>query len=87
MIYVADDTNLDTVITAVNALLSLIFLVDFTYRLFTTESKSRYFWRQFGWADLLASLPFPQAKIFPRLASSTCSDSFGNTASSRSLAA
>jgi voltage-gated potassium channel len=63
MIYVADDTNLDTVINAVNALLSLIFLVDFTYRLFTTESKSRYFWRQFGWADLLASLPFPQAKI------------------------
>ena len=46
-----------------NALLSVIFLVDFTYRLFTAESKSRYFFRQFGWADLLASLPFEQLKI------------------------
>ena len=46
-----------------NALLSAIFLADFTYRLFTAESKSRYFFRQFGWADLLASLPFEQVKI------------------------
>ena len=46
-----------------NALLSAIFLVDFTYRLFTAESKSRYFFRNFGWADLLASLPVEQLKI------------------------
>ncbi len=46
-----------------NGLLSVIFLADFTYRLLTAESKSRYFFRQFGWADLLASLPFEQAKI------------------------
>ena len=31
--------------------------------MFTAESKSAYFFRQFGWADLLASLPFEQAKI------------------------
>ena len=46
-----------------NGLLSVIFLVDFTYRLFTAESKTDYFFRQFGWADLLASLPFEQVKI------------------------
>ena len=46
-----------------NVLLSVIFLADFTYRLLTAESKSRYFFRQFGWADLLASLPFEQVKI------------------------
>lgn len=63
LIYVADDPNLDTVIDAMNALLSAIFLGDFVYRLLTTRSKSRYFFRQFGWADLLASLPFPQAKV------------------------
>ena len=63
MIYVAKDPNLDTVINALNALLSIIFLADFVYRLFTAESKSRYFLRQFGWADLLASLPFPQFKV------------------------
>ncbi len=63
MTYVADDPNLDTVIEALNGLLSIVFLADFTYRLATAGSKSSYFFRQFGWADLLASLPFPQAKI------------------------
>ena len=63
MMYVADDPNLDTVIEAMNWLLSIIFLADFTYRLSTAASRSGYFFREFGWADLLASLPFPQAKI------------------------
>jgi voltage-gated potassium channel len=63
LLYVVADPNLDTVITALNWLLSAVFLADFIYRLFTAESKTRYFFRQFGWADLLASLPLPQAKI------------------------
>ena len=63
MIYLADDPNLDTVIYALNGLFSVIFLGDFTYRLFTADSKARYFLREFGWADLFASLPFPQAKV------------------------
>ena len=46
-----------------NAIFSAIFLIDFTYRLFTAPSRSAYFFRHFGWADLLASLPFPQFKI------------------------
>ena len=33
------------------------------YRLLTAESKSKYFFRQFGWADLLASLPLPHFKV------------------------
>ena len=28
----------------------------------TAPSKSKYFFRQFGWADLLASLPFEQLR-------------------------
>jgi voltage-gated potassium channel len=63
MMFVAEDPNLETVIEAMNWLLSIIFLGDFTYRLLTSDSKSRYFFRQFGWADLLASMPFPQAKF------------------------
>jgi len=63
MKYAAKDPNLDTVIEAMNWLLSIIFLADFIYRLITAGSKSSYFFRQFGWADLLASLPFPQAKF------------------------
>ena len=63
LLYAADDPQLNKVLWVMNVPLSAIFLVDFTYRLFTTESKSAYFFRQFGWADLLASLPFEQAKI------------------------
>ena len=63
LLYVADDPQLNKIIWVMNVLLSAIFLVDFTYRLLTAESKSGYFFRQFGWADLLASLPFEQAKI------------------------
>ena len=63
LLYVIDDPNLDTVLVVMNGILSVIFLADFTYRLFTAESKSRYFFREFGWADLLASLPVAQVKI------------------------
>ena len=63
LLYAIDDADLDAVLWVMNALLSAIFLVDFTYRLFTAESKSRYFFRNFGWADLLASLPVEQLKI------------------------
>jgi Ion transport protein len=61
--YAIEDQNLDTILAAMDALISAIFLGDFAYRLLTAESKTRYFFRQFGWADLLASLPFPQVKI------------------------
>ena len=46
-----------------NALFSAIFLGDFIYRISTAPSASRYFFRGFGWADLLASLSFPQFKV------------------------
>lgn len=45
------------VLEVINFFLTIIFLSDFLYRLFTTESKSNYFFRDWGWADLLASIP------------------------------
>jgi voltage-gated potassium channel Kch len=57
------DENLDTVLLVMNALLSIVFLADFAYRLLTAESKSTYFFRQYGWADLLASMPVEQVKV------------------------
>ena len=63
LLYAIEDPSLNTVLRFMNAILSGIFLIDFTYRLFTAESKSGYFFRRFGWADLLASLPFQQVKI------------------------
>jgi voltage-gated potassium channel len=61
--FVVQDESLEYVIFIMNAIMTPIFLGDFLYRLFTAKSKSRYFWRDFGWADLFSSLPFPNAKI------------------------
>lgn len=37
--------------------ITFIFIFDFCYRFFTAESKSQYFIREWGWADLLACIP------------------------------
>ena len=63
LMYVVRTESLDTVLFVMNVLLSVIFFVDFVYRLLTAPSRSGYFFRLFGWADLLSSLPFPQVKI------------------------
>lgn len=63
LFYLLPDPEISAVVLIMDGVLSLIFLSDFLYRLFTSESKSAYFFRQMGWADLLASLPLPQFKI------------------------
>jgi hypothetical protein len=55
--------DLLTVLQVMNGLFSGIFLIDFVYRLATAPSRRSYFFRHFGWADLLASLPFAQLKV------------------------
>ena len=61
--FVVQNQTLETVILVINGFMMPIFLGDFLYRFFTAESKSGYFFRNFGWADLLSSLPLPQFKI------------------------
>ena len=55
--------NLQYVVLIMNALFMPIFFADFVYRFFTAESKTGYFFRNFGWADLLSSLPVAQLKV------------------------
>lgn len=55
--------SLQYAIAAVDYILSVLFLVDFIRLLRKAKSKRQYFFREFGWADLLASLPFPQLKL------------------------
>jgi voltage-gated potassium channel len=57
------DDALRTVVHVVDLLLSIVFLIDFLVRLRRAPARGDYFFRQFGWADLLASLPFPQIKV------------------------
>jgi len=63
LMYVVASHSLDTVLLVTNVLLTIILFMDFVYRLVTAPSRSGYFFRQFGWADLLASLPLEQLKI------------------------
>jgi voltage-gated potassium channel len=57
------DEATQTVVYTLDGLLSVVFLIDFLVRLRRAPSRVDYVFRQFGWADLLASLPFPQVKI------------------------
>lgn len=52
------------VLQIMDIFITLIFMVDFVYRFFTAQSKSTYFLREYGWADLLSSLPFQATKVF-----------------------
>ncbi len=63
MMYAFSSETIDMVLGVINIIMTPIFLGDFCYRFFTTHAKSHYFWRNFGWADLLSSLPFPQLKV------------------------
>lgn len=45
------------VVTIFQAFVTIIFVIDFLYRLSSAESKSDYFLRNWGWADLLATIP------------------------------
>src|SRR6195952_2605916 len=60
---VVHDESLQAVLAVMNGLFSIIFLGDFIYRFVTAPARWTYFFKHFGWADLLASLPFPQFKI------------------------
>jgi voltage-gated potassium channel len=63
LVWLITDEALEYVLFVMDGLLSLVLLGDFLYRLATAESRSEYFFRRFGWADLLASLPFAQLKF------------------------
>jgi voltage-gated potassium channel Kch len=63
LLYLAQEQSLDVVLTVMNAVFSVIFVADFLYRIFTAPSAAAYFFKHFGWADLLASVPLAQFKI------------------------
>src|SRR4051812_39218456 len=59
LLLVVQDPVARGVIDIINVPLTIIFFIDFLIRFRSAESKPKYFFRQFGWADLAASLPFP----------------------------
>jgi voltage-gated potassium channel len=57
------DPATQTGVLFVDAVVSAVFLVDFLVRLRRAPVRSDYFFRQYGWADLAASLPFPRSMV------------------------
>jgi voltage-gated potassium channel len=55
--YIVYDAMVLQVVTITDSLLTVVFLYDFSYRILTTSSKSTYFFKNWGWADLLACVP------------------------------
>ena len=55
--YIVYDAMALEVVTITDSLLTVVFLFDFSYRISTTSSKSTYFFKNWGWADLLACVP------------------------------
>ena len=49
---------MEEVALATEALLAFVFVIDFLYRFRTAPSRADYFFRRYGWADLLAAVPF-----------------------------
>jgi len=56
------DPDAVNVVLIINAVLTLLFIYDFSLRFATAPSRSSYFFRNYGWADLLAI--FPALRIF-----------------------
>jgi voltage-gated potassium channel len=58
---IASDTKGALIVLEV--IMSLIFIGDFVQRLVRSDSKAHYFFRKFGWLDLLGSLPVPGLRL------------------------
>ncbi len=63
LLYIFSDPTIEYVIGTIDIVLSVFFFIDFLRNMHRTDNKRRYFFKEFGWADLLASMPFPQFKI------------------------
>ncbi len=60
---VIDSQAMRYVIQVLGFVLTIAFAIDFTRRIVTAPDRRRYFFREFGWADMLASIPLPQTNV------------------------
>jgi voltage-gated potassium channel len=61
--YLTPDRDIAGVLRLMDWTYSFIFLVDFIIRFSLAKSRSTYFFKQFGWADLLSVAPSNLAKL------------------------
>lgn len=56
--------QVNEVIFVIDKITALLFFADFLRRLFSSNNKYHYFFKQYGWTDLLASIPITSFNIF-----------------------
>jgi hypothetical protein len=61
--YLTPDRDIAGILMVMDWTYSFIFLVDFIIRFSLAKSRSTYFFKQFGWADLLSVAPTSLAKL------------------------
>jgi len=61
--YLTPDRDIAGVLMVMDWAYSFLFLVDFIIRFSVAKSRSTYFFKQFGWADLLSVAPTTLAKF------------------------
>lgn len=61
--YLTSDRDVAGVLALMDWAYSFMFLADFIIRFLLAKSKPAYFFRQFGWADLLSATPLNWAKL------------------------
>jgi len=64
LIFILPKGEVLNVVYVVDAGIALLFFADFCRRMLSTKSKSQYFWKEYGWSDLLASVPLSFFNIF-----------------------
>ena len=57
--FLVNDNNIEQLALLMNTILSMIFLLDFLARLRTAPGKKQYFIKEFGWMELVGSIPIP----------------------------
>jgi voltage-gated potassium channel len=57
----APDTK--AALLVLDSVMSIVFVADFVQRLLRSQSKAHYFFRRYGWLDLLGSLPLPGLRL------------------------
>jgi voltage-gated potassium channel len=64
IIWFTQSQVMDQVLVIINFCLSFLLMGDFIYRLFSSPSRVGYFFKGYGWLDLLGSIPFTGPQLF-----------------------
>lgn len=64
LLLVTRNPEIQRVVMIMDSLITVLFLIDFIRRLVVADNKRDYLIRQYGWSDLLASVPLPAFNIF-----------------------